>query len=33
MIYSVNIECYVFTVVINSEKESGMAEHDMQCEY
>jgi hypothetical protein len=33
MICSVNIECYVFTVVINSKKESGMVEHDMQCEY
>jgi hypothetical protein len=29
MICSVNIECYVFTVVINSKKESCMVEHDM----
>jgi hypothetical protein len=29
MICSVNIECYVFNVVINSKKESGMVEHDM----
>jgi hypothetical protein len=29
MICSLNIECYVFTVVINSKKESGMVEHDM----
>jgi hypothetical protein len=29
MICSVNIECYLFTVVKNSKKESGMVEHDM----
>jgi hypothetical protein len=29
MICSVNIESNVFTVVINSKKESGMVEHDM----